>query len=365
MSLIVILLAAGFFVILFSQFGHRLPARNSLIWWLVALFLLTAAIEPNLFRPIIRVLGIELVSNFVLGGMMMFLFFQMVEQQAENRRFSRQIVELTTSFAARFFPEEQARRLAEGGRKVLIILPCYNEAGALPEVLSRLKALEALSTGPERFAFCVIDDGSADDTPRLLASLAASGHVTHSANVGVAGALLTGFKIARGVGADYVVQCDSDGQHPIEEIPRLVAIAAQRGADLLIGSRFASPEPAATAVADPLRSTTRLRRAGGVLVTFVLGLFGRAARVSDPTSGFRVYSRQAVQALLRSMPDEYPEPESIALLALRGLRIDELLVEMTPRTQGVSSLGGLKGLRFMVKVTTALLGLRVRSLVGG
>ncbi len=365
MSLIVVLLAAGFFALLFSQFGHRLPARNSLIWWLVALFLLVAAINPGLYRPVIRVLGIELVSNFVLGGMMMFLFFQMVEQQAENRRFSRQIVELTTSFAARLFPEEGARHLAGGSRKVLIILPCYNEAGSLPEVLPRLTALQARLTGPERFAFCVINDGSTDETLRLLSTLAPSGHVTHSANVGVAGALLTGFKIARSVGADYVIQCDSDGQHPIEEIPRLAAIAAEKGSDLLIGSRFAAPEPAAGAAADRLRSTTRLRRAGGVLVTFVLGLFGRAASVSDPTSGFRVYSGRAVQALLHSMPDEYPEPESIALLALRGLRIDELLVEMNPRTQGVSSLSGLKSIRFMVKVTTALLGLRVRSLIGG
>jgi hypothetical protein len=365
MSLIVVLLAAGFFALLFSQFGHRLPARNSLIWWLVALFLLTAAINPDLFRPLIRVLGIELVSNFVLGGMMMFLFFQMVEQQAENRRFSRQIVELTTSFAARQFPEAGARHLAEGSRKILIILPCYNEVGALPELLPRLAALEARVTGPERLKFCVINDGSTDETPQLLSTLAPSGHVTHSANVGVAGALLTGFKIARSVGADYVVQSDSDGQHPIEEIPRLVAVAAEKGSDLLIGSRFVASDPASEAVQDPLRSTTRLRRAGGVLVTFVLGLFGRAARVSDPTSGFRVYSQRAVQALLRAMPDEYPEPESIALLALQGLRIDEHRVEMSPRTQGVSSLSGLKSIRFMVKVTTALLGLRVRSLVGG
>ncbi|WP_224371175.1 DUF2304 family protein [Hyalangium versicolor] len=365
MSLIVVLLAAGFFTLLFSQFGHRLPARNSLIWWLVALFLLTAAISPNLFRPLIRVLGIELVSNFVLGGMMMFLFFQMVEQQAENQRFSRQIAELTTSFAARTFPEQGARSLEGGSCKILVILPCYNEAGSLPQVLSRLKALEAKVDGPERFTFCVMDDGSTDETPHLLKTLAPHNHVTHSANVGVAGALLTGFKISRSVGADYVVQCDSDGQHPIEEIPRLAAVAARKGADLLIGSRFAAPEPTADAVSNPLRSTTRLRRAGGVVVTFVLGLFGRSARVSDPTSGFRVYSRRAVQALLRSMPDEYPEPESIALLALRGLRIDEHLVEMSPRTQGVSSLSGLKSIRFMVKVTTALLGLRVRSLVGG
>ncbi|MCP3098682.1 DUF2304 family protein [Myxococcus sp. K15C18031901] len=365
MSLLVILLTAGFFTLLFSQFGHRLPARNSLIWWLVALFLFVAVVTPDWFRPVIRILGIELVSNFVLGGMMLFLFFQMVEQQAENRRFSRQIVELTTSFAARQFPAEGAQRLAGEGHKVLVMLPCFNEAGSLPHLLPRMEALVAQGTDAERFAYCVVDDGSLDDTPRLLATLAPHAHVTHSANVGVAGALLTGFKVARALGADYVVQCDSDGQHPVEEIPRLVARARQSGADLVIGSRFVAAPPTDGAATDALRSTTRLRRTGGMLVTLVLGLFGRAARVSDPTSGFRVYSQRAVRELLRTMPDEYPEPESIALLALRGLRIEEARVEMTPRTQGVSSLSGLKSIRFMVKVTTALLGLRVRSLAGG
>lgn len=365
MSFLVILLTAGFFIVLFSQFGHRLPARNSLIWWLVAVFLLTAVIYPDGFRPIIRVLGIELVSNFVLGGMMMFLFFQMVEQQAENRRFSHQIVELTTSLAARQYPEGGTQRLAGQGHKVLVLLPCFNESGSLPQMLPRLESLVARSTDTERFTYCVVDDGSLDDTPHLLATLAPHSHVTHSTNIGVAGALLTGFKVARAVGADFVVQCDSDGQHPVEEIPHLVALARQSGTDLLIGSRFVATEPSANAPANTLRSTTPLRRTGGMLVTLVLGLFGRTARVSDPTSGFRVYSRRAVQELLRAMPDEYPEPESIALLALRGLNLKEARVEMEPRTQGVSSLSGLKSIRFMVKVTTALLGLRVRSLVGG
>ena len=101
------------------------------------------------------------------------------------------------------------------------------------------------------------------------------------------------------------------------------------------------------------------------MVNIVLALFGRTARVRDPTSGFRVYSAQAVRALLKIMPDEYPEPETIALLALRGMRIAEVPVRMGPRTAGRSTLAGFSSIRYMVKVTSALAGLRLRSLFGG
>jgi len=62
------------------------------------------------------------------------------------------------------------------------------------------------------------------------------------------------------------------------------------------------------------------------------------------------------------MPDEYPEPEAIALVARSRLRIEETHVAMLPRTLGTSSISGLKNARFMTKVTTALLGLRLRTL---
>ena len=90
-----------------------------------------------------------------------------------------------------------------------------------------------------------------------------------------------------------------------------------------------------------------------------------AARVREPTSGFRVYSAQAVRALLSIALDEYPEPVSIALLAVRGSRIAEVPVRMGPRTTGRSTLAGFSSIRYMIKVTSALAGLRLRSLLGG
>jgi len=345
MSGYLIALAALFFVVLFSQFGHRLPARRGLIWWLVAAFLFISAVNPYLWRPLVDLLGIEVISNFVLSVMMMFLFFQMVEQQAENLRFSRQITELSSSAAAREFPALTAVQ-------TLVVLPCRNEAEALPAVLSRLVPLTSAHPGVE---FCVVNDGSTDETHQVLQRLAPGRFVNHPSNVGVSGGLLTGFKVAQQLGAAFVVQCDADGQHPVESVARFVEEARSRGADLLIGSRL-------LAGAEGGAKPGSLRRTGATVIRAVLRLYGRSAAVTDPTSGFRVYSQRAIALLRRNLPDEYPEPESIALCALAGLSIQETATPMEPRRSGRSSLSGLAGPRYVAKVCTALIGLRLRSL---
>lgn len=346
MSPYLIALAALFFAVLFSQFGHRLPARRGLIWWLVATFLFVSAVNPFLWRPLVTFLGIEVISNFVLSVMMMFLFFQMVEQQAENLRVSRQLQELASAAAAQQFPPVE-------GVRALVVLPCRNEADALPQVLERLQRLLASNPGLD---YCVVDDGSSDATPEVLARLAPGRHVTHPSNVGVSGGLLTGFRTAQRLGAKWVVQCDSDGQHPIEAIPSLIGDAERLEADLLIGSRFLATDSAGA-------RPRSLRRLGVSVLRTTLRLFGASAAVSDPTSGFRVYSRRAFDVLRRNLPDEYPEPESIAVAALTRLRIAEAPVTMAPRRTGTSSLSGLAGPRYVAKVCTALVGLRLRSLV--
>jgi hypothetical protein len=165
---------------------------------------------------------------------------------------------------------------------------------------------------------------------------------------------------------DFVVQCDADGQHPIEAIPSLVAKAHELGTDLLIGSRF-SHEPLLPSSTggrrSSMQSTTATRRLGGLVIHTVLRAFGRQGKVIDPTSGFRVYSARSVKTLMKDMPDEYPEPETIALLAVENAIIREVRVAMMPRTTGASSISGLRSLQYMVKVVTALLALRLRTLL--
>jgi hypothetical protein len=355
MSPLFIAVLIGFLVLVFSQFGARLAARHAVTWYLVSAFILVSAIRPQWLRPLADLLSINLISNLVLAVLTMFLFVQMLEQYSESARSQRQLVRLVASLAALAFaarPRASRERL-----RVLVVLPCYNEAESLPRLVPQLLALQR-STSDMEVDFCIVNDGSLDETPALLQELAPHNHTSHQTNIGVAGVLRTGFEIARRIGADYAVQCDADGQHPIERIPSLIRKAQERKVDMLIGSRFAPGEGAAE---DALASTTRLRRLGGIVVSTTLRLF-RGARVADPTSGFRVYSRRAMNTLLRLMPDEYPEPESIALVALARLRIEETYVEMLPRTTGTSSISGLKSARFMIKVTSALLGLRLRTL---
>lgn len=353
MSPLFIAVLVGFFVLVFSQFGARLAARHSVSWYLVSAFIFVASVRPQWLRPLADLLGIQLISNLVLAVLTMFLFVQMLEQYSDSTRSQRQMVRLVASLASQGFPLPATPRSERP--RVLVVLPCYNEAENLPHLVPQLTALKR--SAPElELDFCIINDGSIDATPIILGELAPHNHVTHHTNIGVAGVLRTGFEIARRIGADYAIQCDADGQHPIARIPDLVRIAQERGVDMLIGSRFAPGGDG-----KGLESTTKLRRLGGIMVSTTLRLF-RGARVEDPTSGFRVYSRRAMNTLLRLMPDEYPEPEAIALVALARLRIEETHVTMMPRTLGTSSISGLKSARFMTKVTSALLGLRLRTL---
>jgi hypothetical protein len=290
--------------------------------------------------------------------LVLFLLLQMVELSADGAGATRRFREFVSSAAAQGF-DSALRQRPPGSSSALIAIPCYNEAQSIPALLPKLEEIVADSGLP--CDYCIVDDGSTDDTSRLLRDLAPNRYVRHGANIGVAGALLTAFKIADQSGYSFVVQCDGDGQHPPAEIPRLLRIASEGQVDLVIGSRFAD----SSGVAAGLESTTAIRRIGATIVHSVLALFGRTARVRDPTSGFRVYSAAAVRALLRVMPDEYPEPETIALMALRGMRIAEVPVRMVPRTTGRSTLAGLGSVRYMIKVTSALTGLRLRSLLGG
>jgi hypothetical protein len=351
-------------VLLFSQFGRRLAAKNSVVWWFVAVFLVTAAWVPEAMEPLARLFGVSFVSNFFLGSMVIFLLVELVQQSTFSTEQARKLRQFVCEDAAERYATALGEQSAapRSSRRYVVVVPCYNEEAALPPTLERLQRLA--SDGEFEALVCIVNDGSSDATDTILRRKAHGQHTTHKVNVGVAGALLTGFKVAKRVDADFIVQCDADGQHPVEAIPRFVARAAELGADLLVGSRFArtSLAPSDGSASRALESTTLARRAGALLILAALRLFRFHSTVTDPTSGFRVYSRRAGGLLLANMPDEYPEPESIALLAVHGARIHEVRVDMQPRTLGRSSIQGLRSVQYMIKVMTALLGLRLRTL---
>jgi hypothetical protein len=347
-----------FFVfILISQFGGLVAARKSGPWWLVISFLLFSSIYPEFLNPISHFLGIQIASNFFFSVMILFLVFQLLQEAASNTRLGRNIQQLTSRIAIQSLltrPEVQSKM---ANKSVIIGVPCFNEEESLPQILQNVD--KVASENPD-IIFLFVDDGSKDSTFQKLLKGCESKHIIatqHSINIGVSGVLKTIFGFSKAFNVNYVIQFDGDGQHPMQAIQPLLQNARREQTDLLIGSRFCN-----TGTNTKDISTTKYRIFGIQLISFFLSFFTRN-RIADPTSGFRVYSKQAIERLEHELPDEFPEPESIALLATKNLKIKEFKVQMNPRTQGVSSLAGLKSLRFMLKVLSALLGLRLRTLL--
>jgi hypothetical protein len=352
MNLVASLLLVITLTLVFSQFGDRVGGKNSILWWMVSIFLVVAAIYPDALVGISQLAGFQLVSNFVLSALVMFLFLQVFELSAAHTGVSRKLRASISSVTAREACEKLSPSAA--AKKILVVVPCYNEEENIPTVISHLQQLQLKDQSVE---WLIVNDGSSDRSELLLRELAPNNHVSHSVNIGVSGVLLTGFRTALATGYDYVVQFDCDLQHPSNRIIDLVETAKKDGADILVGSRFTKRGRLENN--SGRQSTTVARILGSLVLRSAIALFG--VHVQDPTSGFRAYSRRAMEGLIRVLPDEYPEPETIALAAVLGLKTSETWVAMAPRVAGTSSLGRLSSLIYIIKVLTSLLGLRLRT----
>jgi len=228
--------------------------------------------------------------------------------------------------------------------RVVCVVPAFDEEGSVGDVVRELRDRPI---APE---VVVVDDASRDRTA-AVARAAGATVLSLPANLGIGGAVQTGFRYALARGADAAVQVDGDGQHPPAELDRLVQPVLDGEADVVIGSRF---------LADGGFRSTAPRRAGiAVLATTLRLLTGR--RFTDPTSGYRAFSRRVLEAFAREYPEDYPEPESLLPL-VRELkaRIVEVPVEMRARRAGRSSIRGPMSLYYMAKVLTAVVVGRLR-----
>jgi glycosyltransferase involved in cell wall biosynthesis len=234
--------------------------------------------------------------------------------------------------------------------RLLVIIPAFNEQAALGGVLGELGALRSLP-GVE-LDTVVVDDGSADRTPAVAREHGAR-LVRLCRNLGIGGAVQAGLMLAHREGFDFAVQLDGDGQHPPGELGRLIAAARQPEApDLVIGTRYRT-------TSGGFRSTA-LRRLGSWWLRLLLRTVTRV-RVSDPTSGFRIYSARSLRLFADTYPYDFPEPEAIALARAAGLRVAEVAVTMRERQGGQSSISGYKSMYYMLKVTVAVLLTYLRS----
>jgi len=224
--------------------------------------------------------------------------------------------------------------------RVLAIVPAFNEERSLPAVVAGLRR------SAPAVDVCLVDDGSTDGTADVARSLGVT-VLSLPVNLGIGGAVQTGYRWARDHGYDVAVQVDGDGQHDATYLPALVDAVGAGHAALAIGSRFAGPR-----IEGAFRSTWP-RRAGIRYLSWMLRL-RCDARVTDPTSGFRAAGRQAIELFARSYPPDYPEPESIAIAARAGLTVTEVPVRMSERLHGESSISAWRSFYYLVKVSLAL-----------
>jgi glycosyltransferase involved in cell wall biosynthesis len=226
--------------------------------------------------------------------------------------------------------------------RVLIIVPAYNEQEALGGLLAEIRALDLAHVET-----LVVDDGSSDRTAEV-AQAAGARVLRLCGNLGIGGAVQSGLRLAHREGYDCAIQVDGDGQHPPSELPRLLEAASE--SDIVVGSRYNDTKS--------FRSTV-MRRAGSWFLRALLRVVA-GVRVSDPTSGYRLYNKRALALYDDTYPYDYPEPESLAIARISGLKIAEVPVTMRARQGGSSSIGGFGAAYYMLKVTIAIVLTRIR-----
>ena len=203
--------------------------------------------------------------------------------------------------------------------RVLVIIPAHDEQDSLPVTLAEVREK---APGVD---VLVVDDGSLDGTARA-ARAAGVKILRHPVNLGVGGALQTGFRWACERDYDIGVQLDADGQHDPAFLPALLAPVAEGRCDVSIGSRFV----ASTGYRAPWN-----RRLGMLLFSGVVRLaLGRT--ISDTTSGFRAYHRRVMEVCQHDFPRDFPDAPLLIALARRGFRLDEVPVVMRERQAGTS-----------------------------
>jgi glycosyltransferase involved in cell wall biosynthesis len=225
-------------------------------------------------------------------------------------------------------------------KKVLIIVPAYNEEKNITKVILSLKQEST------QFECLVVNDGSKDNTQQEAESSGLATVIQLPANLGIGGAVQTGFKYALYQNFDYAIQFDGDGQHIAAEIPKLLAPLKEGLADVCIGSRFIEKTQGF--------QSTFMRRFGIKIFEILNGILIRQ-KIADSTSGFRAYNKDAIAFLADNYPTDYPEPETIILLGKNGFKIAEVSTEMLERQGGESSISGLKSAYYMIKVILAML----------
>ncbi len=222
-------------------------------------------------------------------------------------------------------------------RRTAVIIPAYNEEHTIGDVVRGVKALGA------GYDVVVVNDSSSDRTSEEAKKSGAI-VIELPCNLGIGGAVQTGYKYALANGYDACVQVDGDGQHPTEEIAGLVRPLFEDGVDIVIGSRF---------VEDTRYQISVMRDVGIRIISLFLKMTTGLV-VKDPTSGFRAINRKVLELFAYRYPQDYPEPESLVFAYKSHFKVMEMATKMKNRMFGISSITPLRAAYYMGKVLLAM-----------
>jgi hypothetical protein len=228
-------------------------------------------------------------------------------------------------------------QLADAFSRTCVVIPAFNEGKSIENVI---RAVREHMPGA---AVVVVNDGSADDTEERARDAGAV-VLSLSLNLGIGGAVQTGYKYALAQGYSYAIQIDGDGQHDPSETYHLIERLLEGDSDLVIGSRW---------LGRGNYVASRNRRFGMKFLEALVSWRAKS-RFTDTTSGFRALNRRAIELFAVHYPTDYPEVESIVLARHFGLRVNEVPVMMKAREHGTSSIKGLKTMYFMLRITMSV-----------
>lgn len=232
--------------------------------------------------------------------------------------------------------------------RVLLIIPAYNEEENILNTVESIKNFQISQVGNVNVEldYIVINDGSTDGTTEIIKKNSIQS-INLVINLGIGGAVQTGYKYALINNYDIAVQFDGDGQHDINSIVEVISPIIEGNFDFCVGSRFVEG-------AFSKFQTTKMRRAGIRLISKLIRLVS-GKKIADVTSGYRAANKKIIALFAANYPTEYPEPESLVKLFKKNYSVKEVPVNMLERMGGVSSISSLNSIRYMVEVGTAIL----------
>ena len=228
--------------------------------------------------------------------------------------------------------------------KVIVIIPAYNEQDSIQKVVNSIyeqyNDIEVL----------VVNDGSTDNTLSEAKQTKAT-VIDLPCNLGIGGAVQTGYLYAFRNNYDIAIQVDADAQHDVEYIKQMQELIEKGQANMVIGSRF---------IEDTGYKQTFARMLGIRVNSWIIKIFTKT-KIYDTTSGFRASDKEIIESFARNYPYDYPEPCTNMQMILKGKKIKEIPVKMHKRTTGVSSISPLKSVKYMLKVTLSLFLMKIKK----